>query len=61
MFQPGIGNTCFSSQHLEGRGRWISVSSRPPGLQSEVQDSQGHTVKLCLEIYPHQEKQNKNI
>jgi hypothetical protein len=30
-------------------GRWLSISSRPAGLQSKFQDSQGYTEKPCLE------------
>jgi hypothetical protein len=45
IFKPGSGGTRLSSQHLGGRGRWISK----PGLQSEFQDSQGYTEKPCLD------------
>lgn len=31
-----------------GKGRCISVSSRPAGLQSKVQDNQGYAEKSCL-------------
>jgi hypothetical protein len=32
-----------------------------PGLQSEFQDSQGYTEKLCLESPPPQKKKNGGI
>jgi hypothetical protein len=32
-----------------------------PGLQSEFQDSQGYTEKLCLENQKNKTKQNKKI
>lgn len=32
----------------KGKGRRISLSSSKPGLQSELQGSQGYTVSPCL-------------
>jgi hypothetical protein len=41
---------------LGGRGRRISGQ---PGLQSEFQDSQGYTEKLCLEKKQNQKQQKQ--
>jgi hypothetical protein len=35
------------------------LSSRPPGLQSEFQDSQGYTEKPCLEKQKKKKKKEK--
>jgi hypothetical protein len=35
------------------------LSSRPPGLQSEFQDSQGYTEKTCLKKTKTKEKEKK--
>jgi hypothetical protein len=45
-----------STREAEG-GRFLS--SRPAGLQSEFQDSQGYTEKPCLETKQNKTKQNK--
>ena len=38
--RPGmVVHAYLRSQPWEGRGRWISMSSRQRGLQSEFQDS----------------------
>jgi hypothetical protein len=52
---------------MRGRGRWISVSSKleEPGLQSEFQDIQDHTVRPCLtkhretEVYRERERERQ--
>jgi hypothetical protein len=36
--------------HLGGRGRWISVSSRQPGLHSKFKVNQGYMLKPCHKI-----------
>lgn len=45
----------FSPGTWGGRGRLISVSSRPAGLQRELQNSQN-----CYSEKSHLEKKNKN-
>lgn len=45
-----VVHTFNPTQHSEGRGTWISVSSDQPSLQNEFQESQGYyTEKPCIE------------
>jgi hypothetical protein len=57
QYRPGGGGACLKSQHLGGRGRWIS-EFKASRLKSEFQDSQGYTEKPCLEKQ-NKTKQNK--
>jgi hypothetical protein len=49
--KPGRrGGACLRSQHLGGRGRWISEFEASLVYKvSKFQDSQGYTEKPCLE------------
>jgi hypothetical protein len=44
---------------LRGRGRQISEFQASLGLQSEFQDSQGYTEKLCLEKTKKEKEERK--
>jgi hypothetical protein len=61
--EPGmvthIFNSCNPSTWEAEAGGFLN--SRPPGLQSEFQESQGYTEKPCLEKKkPNQNNNNKN-
>jgi hypothetical protein len=43
----GRGGACLNPSTYEAKEGGF-LSSRPPGLQSEFQDSQGYTEKPCL-------------
>jgi len=45
----GYDGTCLKSQNWGSKGRWIFVSSRHSGLQSEFQDTQSYTKRSCLQ------------
>lgn len=54
------GNGLIWSQHLEGRSKWISVSSRPTWSTEWLPERPGlHKAKLCLQ--PNQTKPNSNL
>jgi hypothetical protein len=44
-----------------GNAQKISKNRGQPGLQSELQDSQGYTEKPCLEINQKKKKKKKEV
>jgi hypothetical protein len=56
--EPGVVAHAFnpSTREIEAGG---FLSSRPRGLQSECQDSQGYTEKPCLELHHPPPKKKK--
>jgi hypothetical protein len=47
-WQLGNDGICLKFQHLGGRGRWIFVSLRQPGLNIKFQYSQDYIEKPSL-------------
>jgi hypothetical protein len=54
----GHGSACLESQHLGGRGRWITEFKASLVYKSEFQDSQVYTEKPCFKK-PKKKKKKK--
>jgi hypothetical protein len=59
ILKPGVVAHAFNPSTLEPEAGGFLSSRGQPGLQSELQDSQGYTEKPCLKKQTNKKKKKK--